>query len=288
MKKEKRRNASYTALTVCAVLCLAAISLLAAERRYSAKTAYARLLAESVTEAPAAAQTEQTQEENVEEEAVDPDAWDGSGAVLSVDFPELISENEDTIGWLHIPAIDVSYPVVYYADNNDYYINRAFDRSYSAAGVIYLECTNDPDLTDPNSLIYGHNMGDGSMFGALYTLQQKETLEDADPYFYIYKPDGTVNRYRIFSCYQTTAGSETFSTIASDEGYEYYTQMALELAANEVEVSFEDHPLIVTLTTCHGGAGTTRRFAVHGVLDGSYALRDDAPSAPAASAQAGR
>lgn len=270
--KAQKRVKTYIAFALCVLISLAAVVFNVTDRRNMARAAYDALTEEVVSErtyvnadmpeAPA----EEEEEEPEEEE--DDDGWDGEGADLTVDFDTLLEENGDTIGWIHIPAVDVSYPLLYYAENNDYYINRDFDKRYSAAGVIYLECTNNPDLEDPNSLIYGHNMADGSMFGDLHKIQTDEDLYTEHPYFYIYKPDGTVNRYSIFSYYPTQKGSLTYSTIISKEGYDYYSDMAENNSVRDIDVSFEDDPPIVTLSTCHGAAGTTKRFVVHGILDG--------------------
>ncbi|MBR0163524.1 MAG: class B sortase [Lachnospiraceae bacterium] len=274
MKNPKKKVLSYLTLLICAMFSLGAVVLHLRIQRFTAQAAFEELRHEVVTARGPMIGGEDTEAEKEEEEAEDPDGWDGTGAELTVDFDRLLAENDDTIGWLHVPAVDVSYPLLYYPENNDYYLNRSFDRTYSGAGVIYLECTNDPELMDPNSLIYGHNMADGTMFGDLHHLMSDETLAEEEPYFYIYKKDGTVNRYRIFSYYQTNAGSTTYSLIESDRGYEIYTSMARELSVIDVETSFEDSPEIVTLSTCHGGAGTTRRFVVHGVHMGSARMAD--------------
>ena len=278
--KAPKRVKSYIACFACVCFSIAAILLSVSDRRNMARATFNNLSHEVVSERPyvsaevteAPAEEEPEEEEEAEEED---DGWDGEGAELSVDFDTLLSENKDTIGWIHIPAVDVSYPLLYYPGDNDYYINRDFDGNYSEAGVIYLECTNNPDLEDKNSLIYGHNMADGSMFGDLHKLQLDEDLYTDHPYFYIYKPDGSVNRYSIFSYYPTQKGSNTYLTIQTKEGYDYYSNMAEYHSVRDIDVSFKDDPPIVTLSTCHGGAGTTKRFVVHGILDGTCELSEE-------------
>ena len=276
--KTPKRVKTYIACFVCVCFSIAAMLLSITDRRNLERASYNNLTHEVVAEREEnkierpepPAEEEEPEEE--EEEAVD--GWDGEGAELTVDFDTLLSENEDTIGWIHIPAVDISYPLLYYPGDNDYYINRDFEGRYSEAGVIYLECTNNPNLEDKNSLIYGHNMADGTMFGDLHKLQLDEDLYTDHPYFYIYKPDGSVNRYSIFSYYPTQKGSNTYLTIQSKEGYDYYSNMAEYHSVRDIDVSFKDDPPIVTLSTCHGGAGTTKRFVVHGILDGTYELSE--------------
>ncbi|MBR0173782.1 MAG: class B sortase [Lachnospiraceae bacterium] len=160
----------------------------------------------------------------------------------------------------------------------------------SAAGSIYLECTNATAFTDRNSLIYGHNMRDKSMFGALQERFLQEGNYLSMPFFYVYLPDGTVNRYFIFSYYETSVGSDTFSTFTEDDAYDYYVYYAKTLTEAKEEASavleqagvadavteagalFAERAPIVTLSTCAGPSGTTKRFVVHGVLYGTAGM----------------
>ena len=208
----------------------------------------------------------------------DPFLWDGSDAELEIDFDTLMEKNDDTIAWLHVPAVGISYPVLYYPYDNDYYLNRAFDGSYSSAGVIYLEYTNKPDFSERNNFLYGHNMGDGSMFGNLHTLGSDKEAYEEYPYFYLYEPDGRIRRYLIFAFYETQSGSDTYFVPETDEAYDNYVKERMEQSLTEpkedleedVETRTEQRASLVTMSTCHGGAGTTRRFVVHGLLDGIY------------------
>lgn len=247
--------------------------------RGEALTTYAALEEEVVTmRAPVTIEQPEADEgaTDEEEKEADPFAWNGDGAELTIDFDTLVEKNDDTIAWLHVPAVDISYPVLYYPYDNDYYLNRAFDGSYSSAGVIYLEHTNKPDLSEKNSFLYGHNMGDGSMFGDLHLLGLDDTLYTEHPYFYIYEPDGTVRKYLIVSYYQTQTGSSTYFVPEEDKAYDRYVKERMEMAINKPEEELEEtikerideRASLVTLSTCHGAAGTTRRFVVHGVLDG--------------------
>ena len=83
-----------------------------------------------------------------------------------VDFDGLQAINEDIIAWLRVGALDLSYPVTQ-AEDNDYYLHRTFRREDNFAGCIFLDYLNEPDFSDQNSIIYGHNMKNGSMFGTL-------------------------------------------------------------------------------------------------------------------------
>lgn len=236
-----------------------------------------------ITEPEEADEDADADTDNETDETEDPFAWDGSGAELEIDFETLLDKNKDTIAWLHVPAVSISYPVLYYPYDNDYYLNRDFDGSYSAAGVIYLEYTNKPDFSEQNSFLYGHNMGDGSMFGDLHRIGIDADRYEDHPYFYLYDPDGSIRKYLIFSFYETLTGSSTYFVPETDDAYDEYVKERLTRAMREpkedlketLDERVEQRASLVTMSTCHGGAGTTRRFVVHGVLDGIYTPEDE-------------
>ena len=274
-----RRRAEYnhkqfrTALIICTAFAMIAVLGLVYVfwNGFEAEKDYERLASDNVFEDV----TEAANEETTEGWSGRVSAWNGTGAVLTVDFVRLLSENADTVAWLHVPAADVSYPVVHHAENNDYYLHRAFDGTDSAAGSIYLEYTNTPDFTDRHSLIYGHNMNDGSMFGSLQrSFHQKDVAEITETYFYLYLPDGSVNRYYVFSFYETDKDSDTYLTFTEDNAYDWYVHYAKTASeagrnadgAESYPEIFLSRPPIVTLSTCSGPSGTSGRFVIHGVL----------------------
>ena len=82
---------------------------------------------------------------------------------ISVRWNELQQKNEDIVAWIYIPALDISYPVLQ-ADDNEYYLHRDVNREYLYAGSIFMDAWNNPFFYNYNTIIYGHNMRDGSMF----------------------------------------------------------------------------------------------------------------------------
>ena len=278
---QKKHLGLYIICAACA-LTFAGAAAFNVDVRGEAMSAFNALEEEVVTlRTPVVSVTPKQEPEEAEEEEEgeeDPLAWDGDGAELEIDFDTLLEKNDDTIAWLHVPAIPVSYPVLYYPYDNDYYLNRAFDGSYSSAGVIYLEHTNKPDFSELNSFLYGHNMGDGSMFGNLHHFGSDRTLYDAHPYFYLYYPGGEVRKYLIFSFYETYSGSATYFVPEKDDAYDDYVEERRKLSLQEpkeeleevIQERLKERAALVTMSTCHGAAGTTRRFVVHGILDGVF------------------
>lgn len=90
-----------------------------------------------------------------------------------VDFAALEQVNPDIVGWVEIPALDLSYPLVQGQDNQ-YYLSHRYDRSPGAQGALFLDAAAHPGLEDPLTIVYGHNMGDGSMLGRLDRYRQQD------------------------------------------------------------------------------------------------------------------
>ena len=116
--------------------------------------------------------------------------------------------NPDVIAWIDIPGLSISYPVVQGTDNA-YYLHHLFTGEYNSSGSIFADWHNQPDFADPNTIVYGHNMKNGSMFGTL-SHYQDQALWEENPYFYLYVP-GKVMEYQIFSCYAGYVGSEAYT-----------------------------------------------------------------------------
>ena len=113
-----------------------------------------------------------------------------------IDFAELKGVNEDIVGWLKISALDISYPVVQGTDN-DYYLHRTFEGVENFAGCLFVNSGNSADFTDQNTIVYGHNMKNGSMFGKLKKFQEEETFRKSK-YFWMFT-ENFIYQYRIFS-----------------------------------------------------------------------------------------
>ena len=150
----------------------------------------------------------------------------------NVFFDILYNINSDVVFWLVLPGSNVSYPVVQGVDN-ELYLRRTFQGEQNASGAIFLDYRNCANLTDVHTLIYGHNMLDGSMFAALHSW-------DGD-HFIIFKPDEIIV-YRVLDR-QTMSDND-----------------ALFFIPNDV---WDNEDSIVTLSTCVSGAPHLR-YVVHG------------------------
>ena len=112
---------------------------------------------------------------------------DGTG-VPEVDFDALLQVNSDVIGWIYIEDTDISYPLLCGRDNQQY-LFQSYEKKYLTAGSIYIDYRCSRDFTDSRTVVYGHNMHNGSMFGKLDKFT-KESYMKKHPYVYILLPGG--------------------------------------------------------------------------------------------------
>lgn len=160
----------------------------------------------------------------------------------SIDWNYLKSINEDIIAWLEIEGTSISYPVL--KDNNNlYYLKHNYLRKYNSNGSIFT--LNDNPLNDSETLIYGHNMRNGTMFSLLGNYLNKDFLF-AHQKIKIYTPNSNYEGV-IFSCYSTGIGIEknNISNLNFEERIEYYKK-ASQVKINNVEIT----DLIIKLSTC--------------------------------------
>lgn len=181
---------------------------------------------------------------------------------ITVDFDELRKINPDVRGWIYIEGIDISYPIVQGSDNDEY-LHHTYEGTYNFAGSIFLEYTNKSDFSDCNTIIYGHNMKNGSMFGTLRYFTEKDAYTKS-PYFWILTPEGNY-RYEIFAAYVTPVNSDTYTLFKGPdkEFKEYMENMKAdsEIPTRDMEMDVKDK--VITLSTCTGNSST--RYVVQGI-----------------------
>ena len=189
-------------------------------------------------------------EEIPENEETAEDAGDGTEEerVQRVALSELQAQNPETVGWIEIPGTTISYPLMH-TDDDSYYLNHTFSNKINSAGSIFVETLNSPDFTDLHTIIYGHNMKNGSMFAGLKNYASPSYLV-AHPTVYIDLADGT-HAYQIFSVYESPSESDSYTIgFAPDEQYEEFLQTLKSRSAYDTGVTVTKDDSIITLSTC--------------------------------------
>lgn len=188
----------------------------------------------------------------------------------SVDFQELMKTNKDIYAWIYIPNTNVDYPVAQSAPDMDdsFYLSHNVYKNYQFSGTIYTEKKNSRDFTDPVTVLYGHNMLNGSMFASLHNFNDKDFFENNNTMF-IFTEDKILT-YLIYAAYQYDDRHILNSFDMSDStNFRLYldstlTQRPYYCNIREgIELTTDDK--IVTLSTCMDGGGNVR-YLVQGVL----------------------
>lgn len=172
----------------------------------------------------------------------------------------------NVVGWIKIPSNPkISYPIMQ-AKDNSYYLHRLYNGKYRYSGSIFMNCGNSPDFTDQNTIIYGHNMKDGSMFHDL-RYYVKASYCRSHPTFDIYLPDGTKHTYTVFAAAEAMDTSSAY-TYKFGTTEDYFKWVKERCAASNykpgIEITENDH--IVSLSSCSpSGSKAGHRVMVHGV-----------------------
>lgn len=181
--------------------------------------------------------------------------------VENIDFNKLINKNPDTIGWIKVLGTDINYPVVQ-TNNNDFYLTHSFDKSYNKAGWIFADYINKNlknNELDKNTIIYGHNRQNNSMFGTLSNVFKEEWLSNKENYYINFSTLNNNMVWEVFSTY-TIEKEEYYiqSNFSSDEEYISFLNTIKNRSTYKYDVNISKEDKILTLSTCTNvGEGRT-------------------------------
>ncbi len=166
----------------------------------------------------------------------------------TVDFKELQKKNSDIYAWIYIPDTVINYPVLQSEEDEDYYLNHNLDGSKGYPACIYTHPRNNKDFTDPDTVIYGHNMKDGSMFGNLKSYLD-EFYGEGHNKLYIYTPDKVIT-YKFVSAYKSDDKLilDYYDDFKDKEVFKKYLKEVGDNAPSPVKLSESDS--LITLSTC--------------------------------------
>lgn len=162
---------------------------------------------------------------------------------------DLIAINPDVRGWITIDNTHIDYPVV--QGNYDYeYLNKDVYGDFSLSGAIFMSTTNDPEFKDPYTIIYGHHMSEGAMFGDVDKFLDK-TFFEANTTGTLYLPEETY-KIDIFACVNADANdqklySKESQTTDDMPGFASYIK---EKAVNWRDLNIKNGDRVICLSTC--------------------------------------
>lgn len=175
--------------------------------------------------------------------------------LAEINLDALREVNPDVVGWIMIPDTKINYPIVH-GEDNWHYLWHTWDNRENAGGSIFVEETGNPDFTEFRTIVYGHNLSNGAMFGSLSNYRSQKYWE-SNPYVYLVTDEG-VFRYEIYATYMAEVAGKTYALEIGDQLKASFIRMTLEEADYETGIQPAVTDRIITLSTCIGHADYRR------------------------------
>ena len=170
--------------------------------------------------------------------------------------------NEDVVGWIIMNQNKINYPILKSNDNN-FYLTRDYNKKHNQSGSIFMDYRNN-DFKDKNTVIYGHSMLDGTMFGSLREMFKKGYFDTKNNnYIKIYDLNSKEITYQIFSYYIIdTENYYITTTFTTEEQYKIFIDKITKRSYKNFNIKIDTTDQILTLSTC---SSNNKRKVLHAV-----------------------
>lgn len=184
-------------------------------------------------------------------------------AARKVDFKGLQTVNPDIIGWIYIPGTQVDDPILQHPAEDDYYLSHSPEKKRNKLGAVYMHHDTDAGFGDAHTILFGHNMKSGQMFGELSKFEDKDFAEKyPDVWIFLPEEDLHCAVYSTYSCsiddLTYTVGYET-----DQKNYKEFIYHTLDRSCIPAEEIPTEMDQIVTLSTCTDSGDAEKRFVVN-------------------------
>lgn len=170
---------------------------------------------------------------------------------------DLVEINPETAAWLTIYNTNIDYPVMQGKDDIDY-LNKDVYGNFSISGSIFMATRNAKDFSDPYTMVYGHHMENGSMFGDILKFKEKKFFDKNDTGVLIMS--SKVYDLKIMACVETNAYDTEFyrSAKTADEIPAFMTY-----CKNKAKFYREfEHEKLLALSTCDNATTSGRTILI--------------------------
>lgn len=179
---------------------------------------------------------------------------------ISVDFDTLKEANDDVIGWLYCEDTPINYPVLQ-SDDNSYYLRRLVNGEWNIAGSLFMDYRNNLSNNDWNTVIYGHNMKNDSMFGTLPEYRNQDYYEQ-HPVMYFLTPEADY-KIELIAGFVTPSDSALYDVYLSEsDRTSLYDELFKLSDFQSNEYSFDENLQLLTISTCSYEYETARYVVV--------------------------
>lgn len=178
-------------------------------------------------------------------------------------FDSLLKMNKDTVGWIYVKNTNINYPVVQ-GNRNNYYLWRDFNKKRNNYGWIFMDYRNDHNNLDQNTIIYGHNVKEGIMFGTMRTMMNPSWYNKTDNRLITFNTLNKKMQWLMFSTYRIPATEDYLKTnFDSEEEFMEFINLIKSRSKKDFKVDIKPTDKILTMQTC---SSNNTRNVVHAVL----------------------
>lgn len=182
-------------------------------------------------------------------------------------YDEYRAMNSDVVGWIDVPGTNVQYPILHGSDN-DYYLTHSVEKTASKSGAVFLDAAS--KVNAKYSVIFGHNMKNGTMFHGLYEYTNSDFYKNHRE-FKITWGDRTYT-YKVFAVYSVDLKAASYfyrdSHFKSDAQFAYTVNELAKNSKYDVDTTIQEGDKVVTLSTCNRTDYSNGRFVIQAVQVG--------------------
>ncbi len=189
---------------------------------------------------------------------------DNSTSNLKENYQNLLKINSDTVGWLTVNNTNINYPVVQSKDN-DYYLSHGFYKNKTVNGWVFMDYRNNPENLGRNTIIYGHNLKNGMMFGSLRNVTSSNWYNNANNLTITFNTIYSSMKWKVFSIYIIDVTNDYIYTYFEDDNdFSNFINKIKGRSFRNFNVDVTPNDKILTLSTCQSNG--TKRLVVHAKL----------------------
>ena len=183
--------------------------------------------------------------------------------INSISIKKLRKTNESIVSWITVDGTNINYPIVK-GNDNSFYLNHDINRNLKFSGWTFMDYRNAIDMSDDNTIFYGHNLANKTAFGSLTNLFTEDWFKTSNHYIVVLAEDGKFV-YEVFSVY--TIDPEVYylqNNFADKEGYKAFLNTLKSRSNFDFDVDLNEDDKIITLSTCT--SDNQNRNVVHAKL----------------------
>ncbi len=185
---------------------------------------------------------------------------------IIAEYNEVRNKYPDTSAWLDIPGTDISYPVMFSGENDEFYINHDFRGKHSKYGSLFIDSMNKKDFSDNVSVIYGHYSSSGLMFGNLRKIYSNHNSFAENNEFVLYLPEKVI-KYKVFAALPVDDSHILYyNDLNTENGFNNYFDEILNSRSLEAIIDAENKPVfgrkVLILSTCLSAESDSRYIVI--------------------------